>query len=62
MLDETEQEAFDGLLRLEIQRNVESIAGILTMQNLRDLAVSAGSDCFLVVGAPSYSELGRFYA
>ena len=31
VLDETEQEAFDGLLRLEIQRKVESNGGILTM-------------------------------
>lgn len=62
VLDETEQEAFDGLLRLEIQRNVESNGGILTMQDLRNLAVSAGADCCHVVGAPSDAELGRFYA
>lgn len=62
VLDETEQEAFDGLLRLEIQRKVESNTGILTMQNLRDLAVSAGADCCHVVGATSDAELGRFYA
>jgi hypothetical protein len=41
---------------------VESNAGILTMQNLRDLAVSAGADCCHVVGATSDAELGRFYA
>lgn len=62
VLDETEQEAFDGLLRLEIQRNVESNGGILTMQDLRNLAVSVGADCCHVVGAPSDAELGRFYA
>ena len=62
VLDETEQEAFDGLLRLEIQRNVESNGGIFTMQDLRNLAVSAGADCCHVVGAPSDAELGRFYA
>lgn len=62
VLDETEQEVFDGLLRLEIQRKVKSNAGILTMQNLRDLAVSAGADCCHVVGATSDAELGRFYA
>ena len=62
VLDETEQEAFDGLLRLEIQRNVESNGGILTMQDLRNLAVSAGADCCHVVGATSDAELGRFYA
>lgn len=53
VLDETEQEAFDGLLRLEIQRKVESNGGILTMQDLRNLAVSAGADCCHVVGATS---------
>ena len=58
VLDETEQEAFDGLLRLEIQRNVESNGGILTMQDLRNLTVSAGADCCHVVGAPSDAELG----
>ena len=62
VLGETEQEAFDGLLRLEIQRKVESNAGILTMQDLRNMAVSAGADCCHVVGATSDAELGRFYA
>ena len=62
VLDETEQEAFDGLLRLEIQRKVESNSSILTMQDLRTLAVSAGADCCHVVGATSDAELGRFYA
>lgn len=62
VLDETEQEAFDGLLRLEIQRKVESNGSILTMQDLRTLAVSAGADCCHVVGATSDAELGRFYA
>ena len=62
VLDETEQEAFDGLLRLEIQRKVESNGGILTMQDLRNLAVSADADCCHVVGATSDAELGRFYA
>ena len=32
------------------------------MQNLRDLAISAGADCCHVVGATSDAELGRFYA
>ena len=62
VLNETEQEVFDGLLRLEIQRKVESNAGILTMQDLRNMAVSAGADCCHVVGATSDAELGRFYA
>ena len=62
VLDETEQEAFDGLLRLEIQRKAESNGSILTMQDLRTLAVSAGADCCHVVGATSDAELGRFYA
>ncbi len=62
VLDETEQEAFDGLLRLEIQRKAESNSGILTMQDLRDLAISAGADCCHVVGATSDAELVRFYA
>ena len=62
VLDETEQEAFDGLLRLEIQRKVESNGSILTMQDMRTLAVSAGADCCHVVGATSDAELGRFYA
>lgn len=49
-------------LRLEIQRKVESNGSILTMQDLRTLAVSAGADCCHVVGATSDAELGRFYA
>ena len=62
VLDETGQEAFDGLLRLEIQRKVESNGGILTMQDLRDLAVSAKTDCYHVVDAADDAALGRFYA
>ena len=62
VLDETEQEVFDGLLRLEIQRKVESNAGILTMQNLRDLAVSAGAVGGHEFGATRDVELGRFKA
>ena len=62
VLDETEQEAFDGLLRLEIQRKVETNGGILTMRDMRNLAVSAGADCCHVIGATSDAELGRFYA
>ena len=62
VLDETEQEAFDGLLRLEIQRKVETNGGILTMQDMKNMAVSAGTDCCHVVGATSDAELGRFYA
>ena len=62
VLNETEQEAFDGLLRLKIQRKAESNSGILTMQDLRDMAISAGADCCYVVGATSDAELGRFYA
>ena len=62
VLDETEQEAFDGLLRLEIQRKVESNGSILTMQDLRTLAVSAGGDCCHVVDAADDAQLGRFYA
>ena len=62
VLDETEQETFDGLLRLEIQKKIESNGGILTMQDMRNLAVSAGADCCHVVGATSDAELGRFYA
>ena len=60
VLDETEQEAFDGLLRLEIQRKVETNGGILTMQDMKNLAVGAGTDCCHVVGATSDAELGRF--
>ena len=62
VLDETEQEAFDGLLRLEIQIKVESNGSILTMQDLRTLAVSARADCYHVVDAADDAALGRFYA
>ena len=62
VLNETEQEVFDGLLRLEIQRKVESNAGILTMQDLRNMAVSAGADCCHVVDTADDAQLGRFYA
>ena len=62
-LDETEQEAFDGLFfRLEVQRKVNANGGIITMQDMRDLAVSAKTDCYHAVDAADDAQLGRFYA
>ena len=61
-LDEVQGIAFEGMFSIEVQRKVNANGGIITLQDLRDLAVSAGADCCHVVGATSDAELGRFYA
>ena len=40
-LDEVQEVAFDGFLRMEVQNKVDTNGGVITMQDIRDLAVSA---------------------
>ena len=61
-LDEVQGIAYRGLLEMAVQEKVQSNGGITTMQELRDLAVSAGADCCHVVDAADDAQLGRFYA
>ena len=61
-LDEVQEVAFDGFLRMEVQNKVDTNGGIITLQDLRDLAVSAKTDCYHVVDAADDAQLGRFYA
>ena len=61
-LDEVQEVAFDGFLRMEMQNKVDTNGGIITLQDLRDLAVSAKTDCYHVVDAADDAQLGRFYA
>lgn len=61
-LDEVQGIAFEGLFSIEVQRKVNASGGIITLQDLRDLAVSAKADCYHVVDAADDSQLGRFYA
>ena len=61
-LDKVQGAAFDGLLHMEVQKKVDTNGGIITMQDMRDLAVSAGTDCYHVVDAADDAALGRFYA
>ena len=61
-LDEVQEVAFDGFLRMEVQNKVDTNGGIITMQDMRDLAVSAKTDCYHVVDAADDAALGRFYA
>ena len=61
-LDEVQGIAFDGFLRMEVQNKVDTNGGVITLQELRDLAVSAKSDCYHVVDAADDAALGRFYA
>ena len=61
-LDEVQGIAFDGFLRMEVQNKVDTNGGIITLQDLRDLAVSAKTDCYHVVDAADDAQLGRFYA
>lgn len=61
-LDEVLEVAFDGFLRMEVQNKVDTNGGVITLQDLRDLAVSAKTDCYHVVDAADDAQLGRFYA
>ena len=61
-LDEIQKVAFDGFLRMEVQHKVDTNGGVITLQDLRDLAVSAKTDCYHVVEAADDAQLGRVYA
>ena len=61
-LDEVQEAAFEGLFSMEVQRKVNANGGVITLQDLRDLAVSARTDCYHVVDAADAAQLGRFYA
>ena len=61
-LDEVQGIAFEGLFSMEVQKKVNANGGIITMQDMRDLAVSAKTDCYHVVEAADDAALGRFYA
>ena len=61
-LDEVQGIAFEGLFSMEVQKKVTANGGIITMQDMRDLAVSAKTDCYHVVDAADDAQLGRFYA
>ena len=61
-LDEVQEAAFEGLFSMEVQRKVNANGGVITLQDLRDLAVSAKTDCYHVVDAADDAQLGCFYA
>ena len=61
-LDEVQGIAFEGMFSIEVQRKVNANGGVITLQDLRDLAVSAKTDCYHVVDAADDAALGWFYA
>ena len=61
-LDEVQGIAFEGMFSIEVQRKVNANGGVITLQDLRDLAVSAKTDCYHIVDAADDAALGRFYA
>ena len=61
-LDTIQGIAYRGLLEMAVQEKVQSNGGIITMQELRDLAVSASADCCHAVDPADDAQLGRFYA
>ena len=61
-LDEEQGSAFEGMLSMEVQKKVNANGGIITMQDMRDLAFSARTDCYHVVDVADDAALGRFYA
>ena len=61
-LDEIQAIAFDGMLSMEVRKKINTNSGVITLQDLRNLAVSAKTDCYHVVDAADEAALGRFYA
>ena len=61
-LDEVQGIAFEGMFSMEVQKKVNANGSIITMQDMRDLAVSARADCYHVVDAADDAALGRVYA
>ena len=61
-LDEVQGIAFEGMFSIAAQRKANANGGVITLQDLRDLAVSAKTDCYHVVDAADDAALGRFYA
>lgn len=61
-LDEVQGIAFEGMFSIAAQRKANTNGGVITLQDLRDLAVSAKTDCYHVVDAADDAALGRFYA
>lgn len=61
-LDEIQATAFDGMLSMEVRKKINTNSGVITLQDLRNLAVSAKTDCYHVVDAADEAALGRFYA
>ena len=61
-LDEVQEAAFEGLFSMDVQKKVNANGGVITLQDMRDLAVSAKTDCYHVVEAADDAQLGRFYA
>ena len=61
-LDEVQGIAFEGLLSMEVRNKISINGGIITLQDLRDLAASAKTDCYHIVDAADDAALGRFYA
>ena len=59
-LDELQQIGFNGLLQIAVERKCWENAGALTMQDMRDLSISA--DCCHVADVTDDAQLGRFYA
>ena len=61
-LDEVQGIAFEGLFSMEVQKKISTNGGIITLQDLRNLAASAKTDCYHIVDAADDAALGRFYA
>ena len=61
-LDEVQGIAFEGMFSIAAQRKANANGGVITLQDLRDLAVSAKTDCYHVVDAADDAQLGCFYA
>ncbi len=62
VLDEVQGIAFEGMFSMEVQKKVNTNGGIITLEDMRNLAVSARTDCYHVVDAADDAALGWVYA
>lgn len=53
---------FRALLQMKVQEHTEQNSGALTLQDIRDCAVSAACEDYQLVDAANDKALGRFYA
>lgn len=61
-LDAFQSIAFRGLVEYKVRERTEDASGVITIQDLRDCALTAKGENYHVIDAADDKQLGRFYA